>query len=469
MENQRQVLEDAIRQLEDVRAERTELRSQLSKMSHDLDRERSLSGERLQSLLKLSAELAIVSKDRDEAIHAHGEALTEICNLLGVTDGRLGGNYILASNAIRKLIADRDAFKERCDTWSSYKAAFEDAVKERDALQVRAVKAEFDRDAAVKAAKDVASEAVTRSSKHANIIRQIAEAIWGADEVQTTGVVEGVRALKRSRVSALTDALANIAGALGSGVAPDVGSIIAEIARLRDDVAIYTAGVDKTAVARDQWKAKALAWEQREHEEFTKWTSALERIADALGWGSDKVTVNTDNIIAAIENLHRSIDEAESTRDRHFDDLTQVRDDLAEAHEFMERARAAVGAPGKFSDFAESARDVLSEIMELMRESGRAGAKLIEADEDLRDLDTGSAGDLGVPLRHLALVFESLHTVVATSSQDWSITDPDAWIYGIVCGWDDALPEVAKARGWTPAGVARLMDLRAVVERVSKL
>jgi hypothetical protein len=38
-----------------------------------------------------------------------------------------------------------------------------------------------------------------------------------------------------------------------------------------------------------------------------------------------------------------------------------------------------------------------------------------------------------------------------------------AWIYGIVCGWDDdMLPELADKFGWSDEAVARLKRLRAL-------
>lgn len=54
---------------------------------------------------------------------------------------------------------------------------------------------------------------------------------------------------------------------------------------------------------------------------------------------------------------------------------------------------------------------------------------------------------------------ESLATVIATSSRDWSLDRGDAWIYGIVLGWGDAMSEVAKRHGWTGLDVLRLHRL----------
>lgn len=52
---------------------------------------------------------------------------------------------------------------------------------------------------------------------------------------------------------------------------------------------------------------------------------------------------------------------------------------------------------------------------------------------------------------------DSLRTVIATSSRDWSSTPGDAWIWGVVLGWDEpALAEVAAQHGWDEAACARL-------------
>ena len=58
----------------------------------------------------------------------------------------------------------------------------------------------------------------------------------------------------------------------------------------------------------------------------------------------------------------------------------------------------------------------------------------------------------------------SLTTIVVADSRDWSLVMVDAWIYGIVVGWDDdegdALPEVAARFQWSPDTVAVLKSLR---------
>lgn len=58
--------------------------------------------------------------------------------------------------------------------------------------------------------------------------------------------------------------------------------------------------------------------------------------------------------------------------------------------------------------------------------------------------------------------FESLHFVIACSSRDWSKTRDDAWLYGIICGWDDnSIAELAPRWEWSEDDVARLKRLHA--------
>jgi hypothetical protein len=67
---------------------------------------------------------------------------------------------------------------------------------------------------------------------------------------------------------------------------------------------------------------------------------------------------------------------------------------------------------------------------------------------------------------------EALHDSVAFSSMDWGEARDVAWIYGIVCGWDEdddpeeagAMRELATEFGWSDEQVARLRALHANFE-----
>lgn len=61
--------------------------------------------------------------------------------------------------------------------------------------------------------------------------------------------------------------------------------------------------------------------------------------------------------------------------------------------------------------------------------------------------------------------FESLDTTLAFSADDWGESRAKAWVWGIVCGWnDDAMAELAAQWGWSTEACARLNRLHAKFE-----
>lgn len=55
---------------------------------------------------------------------------------------------------------------------------------------------------------------------------------------------------------------------------------------------------------------------------------------------------------------------------------------------------------------------------------------------------------------------ESIATAIAFSPRDWSSHHRDAWIYGIVCGWDkEALEKLKNKHDWRDETIARLKFL----------
>jgi hypothetical protein len=63
---------------------------------------------------------------------------------------------------------------------------------------------------------------------------------------------------------------------------------------------------------------------------------------------------------------------------------------------------------------------------------------------------------------------EALEDTLAFSADDWSASRAMAWVYGIVCGWDDdietpeegdAMGELAGKFGWSADTVERLREL----------
>jgi len=78
-----------------------------------------------------------------------------------------------------------------------------------------------------------------------------------------------------------------------------------------------------------------------------------------------------------------------------------------------------------------------------------------ECSEAKTTTDKGGSGfgDLLCPI-------ESITSTLAFATKDWSIDKNDAWIYGVVAGWDDdSLSELQGRFGWTGADIARLKQL----------
>lgn len=56
--------------------------------------------------------------------------------------------------------------------------------------------------------------------------------------------------------------------------------------------------------------------------------------------------------------------------------------------------------------------------------------------------------------------FESLRNCFTYSPKDWSASKREAWAYGIVVGWNDAIQGIANLYGWTDDDIAKLKQLR---------
>lgn len=54
---------------------------------------------------------------------------------------------------------------------------------------------------------------------------------------------------------------------------------------------------------------------------------------------------------------------------------------------------------------------------------------------------------------------KSLELTLTFDARDWSVNPKDAWIYGIILGWDTAILDVAALHKWTNVEVERLQRL----------
>jgi hypothetical protein len=64
---------------------------------------------------------------------------------------------------------------------------------------------------------------------------------------------------------------------------------------------------------------------------------------------------------------------------------------------------------------------------------------------------------------------ESVRDTMACDVRDWSRDRNDAWVFGILLGWEEALDEVAAKHRWKDEDVARLRAYRAAMARMRRL
>lgn len=61
---------------------------------------------------------------------------------------------------------------------------------------------------------------------------------------------------------------------------------------------------------------------------------------------------------------------------------------------------------------------------------------------------------------------ESLHNLLVFNARDWGASETDAWLWGVIVGWDGpSMKELATRHRWSEETVARLRSLRAAYIR----
>jgi hypothetical protein len=87
--------------------------------------------------------------------------------------------------------------------------------------------------------------------------------------------------------------------------------------------------------------------------------------------------------------------------------------------------------------------------------------------------------DQAAQRRRLADALEAVQRAIATDSRDWGKGRGDAWLWGVLVGWecderheheDDcggALDELAIRHGWTAAHVERIRTLRTAIREAA--
>ncbi|MFM9811630.1 hypothetical protein ACKI16_24345 [Streptomyces scabiei] len=105
-----------------------------------------------------------------------------------------------------------------------------------------------------------------------------------------------------------------------------------------------------------------------------------------------------------------------------------------------------------------------------------AGYRLPEGDEPAAEAPTTTKPETEA----LAAMFEGLGLLLATSSRDWGLYAPDAWLYAVVLGWDceqaehdetcthGAMEEMQQRHGWSDEAVAKARRYRAAVRALTE-
>ena len=59
---------------------------------------------------------------------------------------------------------------------------------------------------------------------------------------------------------------------------------------------------------------------------------------------------------------------------------------------------------------------------------------------------------------------QSVRDTICLDSKDYSLNHRDAWLYGIVVGWDDSLDSIARYHDWSTDTVSRLKRLHTAYQ-----
>jgi hypothetical protein len=111
------------------------------------------------------------------------------------------------------------------------------------------------------------------------------------------------------------------------------------------------------------------------------------------------------------------------------------------------------------------------------REGALHGARLIE--DELRRMADEARPTTQPETETLAAMFEGLGSLLATSSRDWGLYAPDAWLYAVILGWDceqeehdetcthGAMEEMQERHSWSDGAVAKARRYRAAVRALT--
>ena len=111
--------------------------------------------------------------------------------------------------------------------------------------------------------------------------------------------------------------------------------------------------------------------------------------------------------------------------------------------------------------------------IERFEASNRYGDQMIFAQSDVIGELNNDVSDLRATidrqaetLRQVREVMFSLVNTLVFAARDWSTGRDLAWLWGVLCGWGDAMDEQARICGWDEQQVARLRAFHATTIRI---
>lgn len=228
--------------------------------------------------------------------------------------------------------------------------------------------------------------------------------------------------------------LRDIGEALGLGTATMMPSIIDKITRLREEHARATSE-----------HSSALATERRSHEETKKklrhaegetphLLCELAAILDPALRPADKTFVSVTRATGAL------VAEVLTLRDQVSEQREIIQDDehgIVYCTRCEEPYCDALMCPAENSETCWRCPDC---------------HEVDGCDLDGDDKEPTSGPEDEVPstalLSGLARVLDAVCSAMATDPRDWSVNKTDAWLYGILVGWNEAIEDVAKRHRW---------------------
>jgi hypothetical protein len=107
---------------------------------------------------------------------------------------------------------------------------------------------------------------------------------------------------------------------------------------------------------------------------------------------------------------------------------------------------------------------------------GKALTEFVNTAPEVMPYYINRAVELEKVLGGVREALESAHNTMAFDARDWALDKRDAWLYGLITGWDDeeepeedAMGEVARKHRWSDYDVARLRRLHQAIVAIKEV